>query len=83
LAEEGGSVAIEFAKNEEEADKFWGARKSVLRDAMGLKRNPTDITWVTDVAVPISKLAIIMIEMKEDIIKSGLVSVIGGHWGGR
>ena len=81
LAEEVGSVAIEFAKNEEEADKFWGARKSGLRDAMGLKKNPTDSAWVTDVAVPISKLATIMTETKEDIVESGLVSVMGGHGG--
>ncbi|KAK5109365.1 hypothetical protein LTR62_007135 [Meristemomyces frigidus] len=81
LAKRSGSKTFEFAKNKEEGDELWSARKEALWSVMAKKRDASDHVWTTDVAVPISRLADIIGETKDDISKSGLVGSIVGHVG--
>jgi D-lactate dehydrogenase (cytochrome) len=75
------SKSFEFAKNAEEGDELWQARKEALWSVMAKKRDDSDHVWTTDVAVPISRLADIIDETKADIAASGLIGSIVGHVG--
>ncbi|KAK5737801.1 D-lactate ferricytochrome c oxidoreductase [Elasticomyces elasticus] len=81
LAKGTGSKTFEFARNKEEGDELWSARKEALWSVMAQKKDSTDHVWTTDVAVPISRLADIIEETKDDISKSGLMGSIVGHVG--
>jgi len=81
LAKGSGSRSFEFAKNKDEADELWSARKEALWSVMAKKQNDGDHVWTTDVAVPISRLADIVEETKEAVSKSGLTGSIVGHVG--
>ncbi|KAK0253423.1 D-lactate ferricytochrome c oxidoreductase [Friedmanniomyces endolithicus] len=81
LAKKANSKTFEFARNKEEGDELWSARKEALWSVMAQKKDHTDHVWTTDVAVPISRLADIIEETKEDIAKSGLMGAIVGHVG--
>lgn len=81
LAKSEGSKTFEFAKNTDEADELWSARKEALWSVMAKKQNDGDHVWTTDVAVPISRLADIVEETKEAVSKSGLTGAIVGHVG--
>ncbi|KAF2718697.1 glycolate oxidase [Polychaeton citri CBS 116435] len=76
-----GSKSFEFARNQEEGDELWSARKEALWSLMAKKRDDSDHVWTTDVAVPISRLPDIIEETKADIKKSGLIGSIVGHVG--
>lgn len=80
-AKSNGSKSFEFARNEEEADELWQARKDALWSIMGQKVNESDHVWTTDVAVPLSKLPQIIEETKADIDNTGLRYSIVGHVG--
>lgn len=80
LAKKAGSNSFEFARNQEEQDELWSARKEALWSTMAM-RKPGDHVWTGDVAVPMSKLPDIIEETKEDIRKSGLMGSIVGHVG--
>ncbi|KAF1988533.1 FAD-binding domain-containing protein [Aulographum hederae CBS 113979] len=80
LAKGTGSKSFEFARNDEEADELWSARKEALWSVMGQRREGDKI-WTTDVAVPMSRLPDIIEETKDDIQKSGLFGSIVGHVG--
>lgn len=75
------SKKFEFAKNDDEAAELWSARKEALWSVMGMRNSPTDHVWTTDVAVPISRLADIIQETRDDIGSSGLIGGIVGHVG--
>lgn len=81
LAKSAGSKTFEFARNKEEGDELWSARKEALWSVMAKKKDATDHVWTTDVAVPISRLPDIVDITKEDIAKSGLTGSIVGHVG--
>lgn len=81
LAKKAGNKTFEFARNKEEGDELWSARKEALWSVMGLRKSPSDHVWTTDVAVPISRLPDIIEETKLDISKSGLTGAIVGHVG--
>jgi len=81
LARQSGSQTFEFAKNRDEGEELWEARKAALWSVMARKENETDHVWTTDVAVPISRLPDIIDETKVDIGKSGLTGAIVGHVG--
>lgn len=70
-----------FAVDEQEAEDLWGARKTLLWGAEALKKNDDDKIWITDVAVPISRLPDIVEQTKADFNKCGLVTTIIGHVG--
>jgi len=81
LAKAKGSKSFEFARNAEEADELWSARKEALWSVMAKRRDDSDHVWTTDVAVPISRLPDIIEETKDDMSKSGLLGTIVGHVG--
>lgn len=81
LAKASGAKKFEFARSQEEADELWSARKEALWSVMAKKKLDSDHVWTTDVAVPISRLADIIDETKEDIGRSGLTGSIVGHVG--
>ncbi|KAL4745444.1 hypothetical protein BDW72DRAFT_198636 [Aspergillus terricola var. indicus] len=69
-----------FARNKEEGEKFWAARKEALWTMISIKPEG-HVIWSTDVAVPISKLAEIIEICKQDAKKLGVFSSVVGHVG--
>ncbi|KAG6183407.1 hypothetical protein E4U27_001399 [Claviceps purpurea] len=80
LAKQAGSSSFEFAKNQDEQDELWSARKEALWSTMAMKKDGDKI-WTSDVAVPISRLPQLIEETKEDVRRSGLTASIVGHVG--
>lgn len=56
IAKANKSKSFEFAKNKEEEESLWSARKQVLWSMLALKEDENSQVWSTDVAVPISRL---------------------------
>ncbi|KAJ9356069.1 proteins the FAD binding domain-containing protein [Paecilomyces variotii] len=81
LAKKANSKTFDFARNREEINALWSARKVALWSVFEMRKDPGDHFWTTDVAVPISRLADIIEETKDEIRKSGLVGGIVGHVG--
>ncbi|MCJ1403824.1 D-lactate ferricytochrome c oxidoreductase [Xylographa trunciseda] len=81
LAKTNQCLRFDFAADEEEANDLWGCRKTALWAAMGLKKNEDDHAWITDVAVPISRLAEIIELTKADLNACGLIGGVVGHVG--
>ncbi|EDV28457.1 uncharacterized protein TRIADDRAFT_51388 [Trichoplax adhaerens] len=70
---------LKWAKTTEEHSKLWKARHNALYAAKALR--PGSKAKITDVAVPISKLAEILTKTKEEIKKEDLLCCIVGHVG--
>lgn len=81
LAKRKGSASFEFAKNADEAQELWSARKEALWSVMAKRRDENDHVWTTDVAVPISRLPDIIEQTKEDMTRCGLLATMVGHVG--
>jgi D-lactate dehydrogenase (cytochrome) len=81
LAKSKGSKSFDFAKDTDEAAELWSARKEALWSVMAKRRDENDHVWTTDVAVPISRLADIIEQTKEDMASSGLLAAMVGHVG--
>ena len=81
LAKSKGSKSFDFAKNADEAQELWSARKEALWSVMAKRRDEGDHVWTTDVAVPISRLPDIIEQTKEDMASSGLLATMVGHVG--
>jgi len=81
IAKANGSKTFEFAKNKQERDELWSARKECLWAIMSQKKDDDERVWTTDVAVPMSRLPDIIVETKADIAASGLLAGIVGHVG--
>lgn len=81
MAESVGNKSFIFAKDEQESDDLWGARKTMLWGSSAMKKHENDKTWITDVAVPISRLPDMIEQTKADLDQCGLVSAIIGHVG--
>jgi D-lactate dehydrogenase (cytochrome) len=81
MAKASGAQSFEFATSEAERHELWSARKEALWSVMAMKRKDGDKVWTTDVAVPLSKLPVIIEETKKDIKQSGLLGAIVGHVG--
>jgi D-lactate dehydrogenase (cytochrome) len=79
IAEEFGGGAFQWATRTEDRTRLWQAR----HDAFWANRTlrPGAQAIVTDVCVPISRLAECVIQTKLDIERSGLVAPIVGHVG--
>jgi D-lactate dehydrogenase (cytochrome) len=73
--------SFEFARNDEEMQELWSARKQALWSVMSMRRGPEDHVWTTDVAVPMSKLPDIIEATKQDMTQSRLLAGICGHVG--
>ncbi|OAX85436.1 glycolate oxidase, subunit GlcD [Emergomyces africanus] len=80
IAKNNSSSSFVFAKDDQEAQELWSARKQSLWSMMALRKEGDDI-WSTDVAVPLSRLPDIIESSKKDMDKLGLFASILGHIG--
>ena len=71
---------FQFAKNAEEAEMLWTARKNALQGIMTL-RDANHEVWSTDVAVPLSKLPDIIEMSRREADELGMFSCCVGHVG--
>lgn len=69
-----------FAKNEQEKQDLWAARKEALFTMVNTRPESTEI-WSTDVAVPLSRLTDIIEVTKQDCSSLGLFASVIGHVG--
>lgn len=84
ITKKNGSVGFQFASTEEEKDELWSARRQALWSSIqwGQKLLGEDTKiYITDVAVPISRLSKVIAETQDEIAQSGLKSTILGHVG--
>ena len=81
LAEKYGKESFEASGDPEEIDALWSARKTALWSLLAQKRHPDDKFLGSDVAVPISRLADIIEETKENFKKADLLGSTLGHVG--
>jgi D-lactate dehydrogenase (cytochrome) len=79
IAGENGAGDFRWAVRPEERSRLWQARDNTLYAAMGLR--PGSRALITDVCVPISRLAECMLATREDIDRSGFTVCIVGHAG--
>ena len=80
MAKAAGSKSFEFARNQDEQDELWSARKEALWSTMAVRKEG-DRVWTGDVAVPMSQLPLLIEQTKDDMKKSGLFGSIVGHVG--
>jgi len=79
IAREHGAGEFRWAVRPEERSRLWHARDNTLYAAMGLR--PGARALITDVCVPISRLAECILATREDIDRSELTVCIVGHVG--
>jgi D-lactate dehydrogenase (cytochrome) len=79
IARENGALGFRWTSNTEERSKLWSARDNTLYAGTGLR--PGSKAVITDVCVPLSRLAECLDETKRDIAQSGLIAPIVGHVG--
>jgi len=79
LAESNGGRHFQWATNEAERRKLWQARHDAYFAALALR--PGAQGWVTDVCVPISRLADCIRETKADLANTYLNAPLVGHVG--
>ena len=79
IAREQGAGDFVWAVRPEERSRLWQARDNTLYAAMALR--PGSRALITDVCVPISRLAECMLATRDDIDRSGLTVCIVGHVG--
>ncbi|KAI0895554.1 D-lactate dehydrogenase mitochondrial precursor [Annulohypoxylon nitens] len=80
MAKQTGSKSFEFARSEQEKAELWSARKEALWSTMSVAK-PGERVWTGDVAVPMSRLPLLIEETKDDMKKSGMYGTIVGHVG--
>lgn len=72
------------AKDKAEEEELFSARKNAFYAILNYGHNEIDENvrlWVTDIAVPLSRLSDVLEQVRQLIVKSGLQSVILGHVG--
>jgi D-lactate dehydrogenase (cytochrome) len=79
IAHERGALGFEAATRTEDRSRLWTARDNTLYAGLGLR--PGAKAVITDVCVPVSRLAECLIATKQDIAQSGLIAPIVGHVG--
>ena len=79
ISREFGASGFQWAQKEEDRARLWRARHEAYY--AGLAVNPGSQGYVTDVCVPISRLADCIDETRKDIASSGLFAPILGHVG--
>ncbi len=81
ISKDTNGKTFDFAKDADEAQELWSARKDALGSVLAKRKDDGDHVWTTDVAVPISRLADIIEETKADMASSGLLAAMVGHVG--
>jgi D-lactate dehydrogenase (cytochrome) len=71
-----GGKDLIFAKDEEQSEELWRARKAAHWSAMALVEGGT--CYSTDVCVPVGQLARLVKETKDDLEKHGIVGPLLG-----
>jgi D-lactate dehydrogenase (cytochrome) len=79
IARQNGALGFRWASSPEQRTRLWSARDNTLYAGTGLR--PGCKALITDVCVPISRLAECLTETKRDIEASGLIAPIVGHVG--
>ena len=79
IASDLGATDFEWATLAEDRTKLWTARHEAYYAALALR--PGCRGWVTDVCVPISRLADCMLATRSDIDSEGLIAPIVSHAG--
>jgi len=79
IAREHGANDFRWATLPEERSRLWQARHDAYYGGLSLRAGARG--YVTDVCVPISQLALCVLETKRDIVASGLIAPIVGHVG--
>jgi D-lactate dehydrogenase (cytochrome) len=79
LAKEHGGLGFQWAINREDRDKLWEARHRFRDAALALR--PGSNALVTDVCVPISKLADFIVDSRNDVTGIAFPAPIAGHVG--
>jgi D-lactate dehydrogenase (cytochrome) len=79
IAHEHGALGFEQATRTEDRNRLWTARDNTLYAGTGLR--PGAKAVITDVCVPVSRLAECLIATKRDIEQSDLLAPIVGHVG--
>ena len=79
LAAEHGGSNFQWATTTEDRARLWQARHNTLFAALALR--PGCKAWVTDVCVPISRLAECILETRRDLQATSLVAPLVGHVG--
>jgi D-lactate dehydrogenase (cytochrome) len=78
-AAEHGGLGFEWARLPEERTRLWHARDNTLY--AGLSLRPGARAMITDVCVPISRLAECLVETRRDVDAVGMIAPIVGHVG--
>jgi D-lactate dehydrogenase (cytochrome) len=79
IARENGALGFERAVGLDERARLWHARHDAYYAALALR--PGSRGYITDVCVPISRLAECIAETLEDVQPSPLVAALVGHVG--
>jgi D-lactate dehydrogenase (cytochrome) len=79
LASDNGGADFRWATTTEDRARLWQARHNTLFAALALR--PGCKAWVTDVCVPISRLAECVLETHRDVQATRLVAPLVGHVG--
>ena len=79
ISAEFGASGFQWAEQEEDRSRLWRARHDAYY--AGLAVTPGSQGYVTDVCVPISRLADCITETQQDIASTGLFAPIIGHVG--
>ena len=79
ISQEFGASGFEWAEKEEDRMRLWSARHEAYY--AGLAMSPGSRGYVTDVCVPISRLADCIAETQQDLASTNLYSPIIGHVG--
>jgi D-lactate dehydrogenase (cytochrome) len=79
LAAERGGKGFEWALRIEDRERLWRARDNTLYAALALR--PGSRAQITDVCVPISRLAECLLETKEDNLSAPFPIALVGHAG--
>jgi D-lactate dehydrogenase (cytochrome) len=79
IAAEHHGSRFEWATTSEDRARLWRARHNTLYAALALR--PGSKPWVTDVCVPISRLADCILETKQDLLASRALGPLVGHAG--
>ena len=79
LSRDFGASDFQWAEQEEDRRKLWRARHDAYYAGLAVK--PGSRGYVTDVCVPISRLAECISETQADIAESGLFAPVIGHVG--
>jgi D-lactate dehydrogenase (cytochrome) len=79
IASEHGGAGFEWATTTEDRARLWRARHNTLPASRAMR--PGGHSWVTDVCVPISRLAECIVATKRDLLASKAYAPLVGHVG--